>query len=97
MPETESLRQLEPRPPVRLLNIEADGDFWKGLIKPKIRLMGRWLERDGFRPGHRVHVTWVAPGVLELRSPDAVIASRQPDSSDPPDSFFPHATIQHQS
>jgi len=63
----------EPYPTVRTLQIEADGDFWKGLIKPRIRLIGRWLEQAGFKPGHRVQVTCVAPGVLELRSPDALI------------------------
>jgi Toxin SymE, type I toxin-antitoxin system len=60
-----------PKPvetPVRKLKIEASGDFWKGLIKPKIRLTGRWLEEAGFRPGSRVHVTCIAPGVIELRS-----------------------------
>jgi hypothetical protein len=55
----------------RLLKIEADGDAWKGLIKPKIRLMGRWLERAGFKPHHHVSVTCVSPGVIELRSTDA--------------------------
>jgi hypothetical protein len=64
---------LEPHPAVRTLKIEAEGDQWKGLIKPKIRLVGRWLERAGFRPGHRVEVTCVAPGVMELRAPDALI------------------------
>ena len=46
--------------PVRTLKIEADGDAWKGGIKPKIRLTGRWLELAGFKPdivaearGHR--------------------------------------------
>jgi len=56
-------------PNVRTLQIEADGDSWKGLIKPKIRLVGRWLEQAGFKPGHRVQVTCVAPGLIELRSP----------------------------
>ena len=56
---------------VRVLKIEADGDTWKGLIKPKIRLMGHWLKRAGFKPGHHVQVTCVAPGVIELRSSDA--------------------------
>ena len=55
---------------VRVLKIEADGDSWKGLIKPKIRLMGRWLEQAGFSPGSHVHVTCVAPGIIELRSGD---------------------------
>ncbi|MEW6305065.1 MAG: SymE family type I addiction module toxin [Verrucomicrobiota bacterium] len=56
--------------PVRRLKIEAVGDFWKGLIKPKIRLMGHWLEQAGFKPGSRVQVTCVSPGVIELRSSD---------------------------
>jgi hypothetical protein len=63
-----------PQPAVRTLKIEADGDLWKGLLKPKIRLMGRWLERAGFKPGHRVHVTCAALGVIELRSPVEHIA-----------------------
>lgn len=50
---------------VRSLKIEADGDRWKG-IKPKIRIMGKWLERAGFKPGSRVHVKCVAPGFMEL-------------------------------
>ena len=54
--------------PVRKLKIEADGDFWKGHTKPKIRLMGLWLDRAGFKPGNRVQVICVAPGVIELRS-----------------------------
>jgi hypothetical protein len=70
-----SLKRIELPPPIRRLKIEATGDFWKGLTKPKIRLMGRWLERAGFRPGHRVHVTCVAAGVIELRSPVALDAS----------------------
>ena len=60
----------ELSPAVRVLKIEADGDAWKGLIKPKIRLMGHWLKRAGFRPGHHVQVTCVAPGIIELRSSD---------------------------
>ena len=64
-----------PRAFVRRLKIEADGDRWKKLIKPKIRLTGRWLERAGFKPGHHVQVTCVSPGVIELRSPNAIDAS----------------------
>ena len=67
MQQIDSLHSTEPRLPVRTLKIEEDGDAWKGLIKPKIRLAGRWLERAGFKPGHRVYVTCVAPGVIELR------------------------------
>jgi hypothetical protein len=73
-PATQIIETSEPaagHPPVRQLKIEAEGDFWKGRIKPKIRLMGRWLERAGFAQGNRVHVTCLAPGVIELRSADA--------------------------
>jgi len=68
MQDSELSRRTELPLPVRKLKVEADGDFWKGLMKPKIRLMGRWLARAGFQPGNRVHVTCVAPGVIELRS-----------------------------
>lgn len=53
----------------RTLKIEEHGDFWRSRAKPKIRLVGRWLERAGFSPGNRVHVTCVAPGLIELRCP----------------------------
>jgi len=57
-----------PRPKmVRSLAIEADGDPWKGDIKPKIRLKGRWLAEAGFKPGSRVNVRCIAPGTIELR------------------------------
>jgi hypothetical protein len=79
--EIEPLKAIEPSPPVRLLKIEAVGDSWKGLIKPKICLMGRWLERAGFRPGHRVHITCVAPGVIELRSSDALMVNEAKPAS----------------
>jgi len=51
----------------RTLKIEATGDFWRGKITPKIRLTGQWLERAGFKPGHRVEVTWDQTGELRLR------------------------------
>lgn len=78
MPDRTSPPRTEPDPPVRTLKIEVDGDFWKGLTKPKIRLMGHWLERAGFSPGHRVHVLCVAPGVIELRAPDTVVNELEP-------------------
>ena len=62
------------------MKIEIEGDFWKGLTKPKIRLIGRWLERAGFRPGHHVHVACVSPGVIELRS-NAQLAGKRDDST----------------
>ena len=71
MLESNSPERTVPDAPVRKLKIEVDGDFWKGLRKPKIRLVGRWLERAGFSPGKHVHVKCVAPGVIELRSSDA--------------------------
>lgn len=70
----ESQTHMGRHPTVRTLKIEADGDVWKGLIKPKIRLVGRWLEQAGFSPGLRVQVMCVAPGVIELRAPDASLA-----------------------
>ena len=76
-------------PPVRTLKIEAQGDFWQGLTKPKIRLMGRWLERAGFCPGHRVQVLCLAPGVIELRSPDSRTITEPPQAlSEPAKSSF---------
>jgi hypothetical protein len=58
--------------PVRTLKIEAEVDSWQRLIKPKIRLVGRWLERAKFSPGDRVHVKCIARGVIELRSSDGM-------------------------
>lgn len=52
---------------VRSLAIEATGDFFRKRIAPKIRLSGQWLERAGFRPGHRVQVIIEQPGSLTLR------------------------------
>ena len=57
----------------RTLQIEEEGDRWKGKIKPMIRLKGYWLERAGFKPGHRVSVKCVAPGVIELCSGDVAV------------------------
>ena len=59
----------------RLLKIEEEGDFSENRVKPKIRLMGRWLEKAGFRPGGRVQVICRAPGIIELRIPDALNSS----------------------
>jgi hypothetical protein len=53
---------------VRRLKIEEHGDGWAGPFKPKIRLIGRWLEQAGFKPGNHVHIVCLAPGVLELRA-----------------------------
>ena len=53
---------------IRRLKIEEHGDHWKGGLRPKIRLIGRWLEHAGFPPGGQVQVVCVAPGILELRA-----------------------------
>ena len=85
MQRTDSLQPAEPRTSIRTLKIEEDGDSWKGSIRPKIRLMGRWLERAGFKPGARVRVACVAPGVIELRSPDALIPNETKQISSEPE------------
>jgi hypothetical protein len=54
--------------PVRRLKIEEHGDFFGGRVKPKIRLMGHWLERAGFKPGRHISVRCLGSGVIELRS-----------------------------
>src|SRR5271165_93830 len=83
--ESESPKPPTSDPAIRKLKIEADGDPWKGLIKPKIRLTGRWLERAGFISGSHVHVTCVAPGVIELRCRDLLIVNdTKHTSSEPP-------------
>jgi len=51
----------------RTLKIEAVGDFACRKIKPRIRLSGHWLERAGFKPGHRVEVLNVEPGQLTMQ------------------------------
>lgn len=51
----------------RTLKIEATGDFWRSKIVPKVRLTGQWLERAGFKPGHRVQVSIEQTGELRLR------------------------------
>ncbi len=57
----------------RKLKIEKDGDFWRGKIKPKIRLKGCWLEQAGFKPGNHVTVKSLAPGVIELSSNETAL------------------------
>ena len=88
MQDSESLQRIEARLPVRTLKIEADGDFWRRRIKPKIRIMGHWLERAGFSPGNRVHVTCVAPGVIELRANALVGNEAKEPASDAPECPF---------
>jgi hypothetical protein len=51
----------------RSLKIEAIGDFAYRKIKPRIRLSGQWLEKAGFKPGHRVEILQSSPGELSLQ------------------------------
>jgi len=51
----------------RTLKIEAIGDFAYNKIKPRIRLSGHWLERAGFKPGHRAVIHMPRPGELMLQ------------------------------
>ena len=52
--------------PVRIIKVEATGDFFRRDIRPLIRLRGNWLALDGFLPeGHAV-IEPVAPGKLLL-------------------------------
>jgi len=74
-------KPLELHDSIRTLKIEADGDTWKGSIKPKIRLMGCWLERAGFKPSDRVIISYVAPGVLELRYLGPVLVDGKGEST----------------
>lgn len=73
---------------IRTLQIEAAGDPYQGLIKPKIRLTGRWLEHAGFAAGQRVEVACLAPGLIQLRSPSASQLAPEiqpaPDKGDTP-------------
>jgi hypothetical protein len=77
-----------PEPPVRTLKIEAEGDYFRGRIKPKLRLMGLWLERAGFEPGTRVSVRCLGSGVIELRSETSGVTEGKKASSDELDCPF---------
>jgi hypothetical protein len=50
----------------RSLKIEAVGDFAYRKIKPRIRLSGHWLEKAGFKPGHRAEIHVSSLGELML-------------------------------
>lgn len=70
------------RQSVRTLKIEEHGDYFRGRIKPKIRLMGHWLERAGFQPGTHVSVRCLASGVIELRSETSKMDGPKQTASD---------------
>jgi hypothetical protein len=50
----------------RSLKIQPVGDFWRKKIKPQILLSGIWLDRAGFKVGHRVQVIIDRPGKITL-------------------------------
>jgi hypothetical protein len=56
-----------PRAFARSLKIEESGNLFRGKRIPKIRICGQWLERAGFKPGHRVELVVEQPGTLTLR------------------------------
>jgi hypothetical protein len=51
----------------RNLKIEASGDFYRGKVRPMIRLAGQWLERAGFKPCNRVEIQISGQGIMTLR------------------------------
>lgn len=51
----------------RKLKIEAIGDFANRKVRPRIRLGGRWLERAGFKPGHKTEILILSSGKLLLQ------------------------------
>lgn len=77
-----------PERQVRMLKIEAEGDYFRGRIKPKLRLVGHWLERAGFKPGTRVSVRCLGSGVIELRSETSGVNEGKKTSSDELDCPF---------
>lgn len=82
MDSDDSLNASRSGKPVRTLKIEEHGDPFRGRIKPKIRLMGHWLERAGFKPGTRASVRCLGSGVIELRSESGKFNESMPASSD---------------
>jgi hypothetical protein len=58
----------------RTLKIEAVGDFACRKIKPRIRLSGHWLEKAGFKPGHRAVIYELRPGELTLQFKEQIPA-----------------------
>ena len=68
------MTELEKPVKRRSLKIEAIGDFVYNSIKPRIRLSGHWLERAGFKPGHRVSILSLKPGELTLQFREAANA-----------------------
>jgi hypothetical protein len=58
----------------RTLKIEAVGDFAYRKIKSRIRLSGHWLEKAGFKPGHRAEIHESRAGELTLQFKEQISA-----------------------
>jgi hypothetical protein len=65
--EANTFQSLSSGRQFRSLKVEAIGDPWRGKIIPRIRIAGQWLERAGFKAGHRVEILLDQPGTLILR------------------------------
>src|SRR4051812_18521543 len=52
--------------PTRSLAVESVYDFSSEAVIPRIRIAGKWLERAGFKPGHRVKIVIERSGSLSL-------------------------------
>jgi hypothetical protein len=61
----------------RFLKIESTGDFFRRKITPRIRLNGKWLEQAGFKPGHRVEISFEQPGLMTVRFVEQAIGGAQ--------------------
>src|SRR6185295_12990678 len=57
-------------PSPRTLKIEEQWISRRLGVKSKIRIIGKWLEQAGFKPGQRMRLTVMASGVMELRAYD---------------------------
>lgn len=44
---------------------DRQGKAWTGA---RIRLKGQWLEAAGFKPGLRVKIVILAPGIVQLQT-----------------------------
>lgn len=82
MDSHEASQESKADPPVRTFKIEEHGNHFRGRIKPKIRLMGHWLERAGFKPGTRVSVKCLGSGIIELRCETSRMDDSKQASSD---------------
>jgi hypothetical protein len=61
-----------------MLTVERTGDFWKNKIIPRLRIAGKWFDQAGFKPGSRVTVRLLQPGIMQITvTPTAIV---EPDT-----------------